>query len=313
VRPKPVEHPHFLEYQVSLVLSLAAAGLSIKRFQGHDLSFLMLDYRVWPEEPWRLLTCCLLHGNYVHLIFNLYWTLRFGYLLEPVFGTVAMLAIFVFLGAVSSAAQWAISGPCIGLSGIGYGLFGLAWALDRYHPSYRGIMDERTTVAFVIWFFLCIAATLTHTMPVANTAHGAGALLGGLLGLSLSPFPKRHVLGRAGLVALTSVILLASTVGRPYVNFSDARAWELAYDGYVALEREDLPAAQAALERSTEVDPDGPYAWHNLGVVYARLHRMDDAESAFRRAEAVEAEEAARREERKRPFFDLLPALDRRD
>ena len=39
----------------------------------------------------------------------------------------------------------------------------------------------------------------------------------------------------------------------------------------------------------------------------------DEAESAFRRAEEVEAKEAARKEERDRPLFDPLPALDRRD
>jgi hypothetical protein len=116
----------------------AAAGLSIKRLQGQDLSFLILDYQAWPDEPWRLFTACLLHVNYLHLAFNLLWTLRFGYVLEPIFGSLAMAGIFVLLGMGSMAAEWAFLQGGIGLSGIGYGLFGLTWALDRYHPSFAG-------------------------------------------------------------------------------------------------------------------------------------------------------------------------------
>jgi cytochrome c-type biogenesis protein CcmH/NrfG len=140
----------------------------------------------------------------------------------------------------------------------------------------------------VLWFFFCIVGTLTGAMPVANVAHGAGALLGGTLGLWLSPFPKRRAAGRAGLTALVAAIALLCTVGRPYVNFSAQRGWELAYDGYEALQRDDLPAALEALEASTRRDPHASYAWSTLGVVYARLGRQADAQRALQRAEELE-------------------------
>ena len=63
MRSRPVENPHFLEYQATILLGLAAAGMSILRLQGRDFDFLVLDHRHWPEEPWRLVTCCLLHGG----------------------------------------------------------------------------------------------------------------------------------------------------------------------------------------------------------------------------------------------------------
>lgn len=288
MRARPVENPHFLEFQATLLLSLAAAGLSIKQLQGQDLTFLMLDYKAWPDEPWRLFTACLLHVNYLHLAFNLLWTLRFGYVLEPIFGSLAMVGIFALLGMGSMAAEWAFLQGGIGLSGIGYGLFGLTWALDRYHPSFRGILDARTTQGFVLWFLFCILTTLTGAFPVANYAHGAGALLGGALGMWLSPFPKRRAAGRAALTALVAAIALLCTVGRPYVNHSAQRGWELAYDGYQAILRDDLPAAMEALEASTRRDPDASYAWHNLGLVYAQLGREADAQRALQRAEELE-------------------------
>jgi membrane associated rhomboid family serine protease len=307
MRSRPVEQPHFLEYQVTLLLSIAAAGLTVLWMRGNDLSFLVMDYRTWPREPWRLLTATLLHAGYLHLIFNLYWTWRFGSILEPIFGHVRMIGIYLLLGAGSSAAQWAFSGPGVGLSGIGYGLFGLSWALDRRHPSYRGVLDPGTTRAFVVWFFLCIAATFTNLMPIANEAHGAGALFGGLLGLSLSPLPRWRLRGRVGLVLATVVVGLGCTVLRPYVNYSRTRAYELFYDGTVALQQAEFETAARCNEASVARDPDFREAWHNLGVAYARLGRVAEARRAMARAEELEATAAQRPAERTllAPLFDL--------
>ena len=289
MRSRPVENPHFTQYQATILLCIASAGLSMLRFQGRDLDFLALRYDAWPEEPWRLLTACLLHVNLLHLGLNLFWTLRLGRVLEPIFGSLAMTGVLLLLGAGSSAAQWAFSGSGIGLSGILYGLFGLAWALDRYHPSYRGIHDDRTTLFLVVWFFVCIFTTMTGILPIGNWAHGGGALLGVLLGMSLSPFPKRRMPARAGLAALIPLLAIAVTVGRPYVNFSDARAWELSYEGYLALERGEPERAVRLLEQATRRDGDDARTWHNLGVAYGRLGRVVEAAEAFRREEEARA------------------------
>jgi membrane associated rhomboid family serine protease len=305
MRSRPVDHPDFLEYQATILLCIAAAGLSILRFQGRDLDFLIMDAAAWPQEPWRLLTSCLLHGGWLHLAFNLYWILRFGYVLEPIFGSLPMVGIFVFLGAGSSAADWAVSGPAIGLSGIGYGLFGLTWALDRYTANYRGILDQQTTALFVAWFFFCIVASIGGFMPVANVAHGAGAVLGGLLGLSLSPYAKRRRPARLGLALLVPLIAVASTVGRPYVNFSRSYSWELFDQATAAYQRGDLETALDHLQAAARRDPDEPAIWNNLGVVYGELGREEEAREAFRR-KAEARSELQEESDRPRTPMDLL-------
>jgi len=304
MKPEPVLDPHPLDYRATILIGVAAAGLSFKYFQGFDMSQLLIRYQDWPQEPWRLLTSCLLHGNWMHLVFNLYWLWRFGQIIEPIFGLAPTLGLYLLFGAGGAAAQWALRGSGIGLSGVVYGMFGLLWALHRFHPSYRGVMDRRTTELFVGWFFLCIGMTYLGWFPVANIAHGIGALLGGLVGMSLSPFPRRRATGRIALGATLVLVTLLSTVGRPYVNVSKQRAYELAFDAYEALEAEDYARAIALLELSVRRDPEYAHAWHNLGYAYQETGRQAEARAALAREEAILADRAVQAQEAvERPSF----------
>lgn len=314
MKSEPVLHPHPLDYRATIVVCVAAAGLSFKYFQGFDLSMLMLRYEAWPQEPWRLLTSCLLHASWLHLIFNLYWTWRFGQILEPIFGLLAMIGIYVLLGAGSAAAEWAVNRGGIGLSGIGYGLFGLCWALHRYHPSYRGVMDDQTLRLFVGWFFFCIAATMLDWMPIANVAHGMGAVLGGLLGMSLSPFLKWRKLGRGALATVVPLIVVLSTVGRPYVNLSKGRAWELFQDASEAFAVQNFAEAARLLELSVARDPSIPEAWNNLAFAYQELGLKEEADRAWARKlevdrEQEEAQRAAGEDPRRRSLKEGMEDL----
>ena len=120
MRDRPVERPDLLDARATITLVIAALVISVRRFQGFELDVLLLAYEAWPREPWRLFTSCLLHGGWLHLAFNLYWILRFGSILEPVFGALTRAILFLFLGTSSMAAEWAFARGGIGLSGIAY-------------------------------------------------------------------------------------------------------------------------------------------------------------------------------------------------
>ena len=290
IRGEPVENPHPLDYRFTWVLMIAATVLTIRWHTGYDMSALLERYEFMATQPWRLFSSCLLHGGVLHLGFNLYWTWRFGQILEPILGLVPMIVVCVLLGAGSSGAQWAFSGPSVGLSGIGYGLFGMLWTMHRYAPNYRGVMDNRTAEMFALWFFLCIAFSYFDVLPIANVAHGAGALLGALFGLSLSPFRGKRTAGLFGSVLTLALIGALATALRPYVNVSPARGWELAYEGTEALEAGDFARAVEQLEAAVERDPEQPWAWHNLGVAYERTGRMSESREALERAQALRRE-----------------------
>lgn len=288
MRSRPVEHPELLDFRATILLCVASVVLSVREFTGADLSALHITYETWPQEPWRLLTACLLHGGWLHLAFNIYWTYRFGQILEPVLGLVAMVGVFVLLGFTSSAAQWALDGGGVGLSGIGYGLFGILWALDRYHPSFHGVIRRDIINLFVVWFFLCIAATQLGVMNIANIAHGTGAVVGGLLGTALSPKGMKRGGTWALLGTLTLAIVLGSTVGRPYVNRSLERRIELHKAALLAFDEADPSRAADLLQQAISIEDEDYVAWHNLGLAYTRLGKEVEAVEAFERAEVLE-------------------------
>jgi membrane associated rhomboid family serine protease len=137
-------------------------------------------------ELWRLVTSIFPHAGILHLAFNIYWLWVFGTLVEEIFGHLKTAALIVLFAVGSGAWEFALASGGVGLSGVGYGLFGLIWMLSRHDERFKDAIDARTVQLFVGWFFFCIVATVTNTMPVANIAHGTGAVLGILAGLAIT-------------------------------------------------------------------------------------------------------------------------------
>jgi membrane associated rhomboid family serine protease len=250
-----------------------------------DVGPLMPSLLIREGQLWRLLTCILPHGDLMHLGFNVYWLWVFGSLVEEAFGHLRTLALIVVLALASSAAEFALLHGGIGLSGVGYGLFGFLWVLSRRDDRFEGAIDPNTIGLFVLWFFLCIAMTMTNVMPVANIAHGVGAVLGALIGLSVSA-PRR-----APYASLTVLLLVACAAGvwaRPFINLTDERAEELGRMGYRDLLAHRDAAALRHLRAALAVREDFPGAWYNLGIAYGRLGDEAKARDAFRRAAEME-------------------------
>jgi tetratricopeptide (TPR) repeat protein len=152
-------------------------------------------------------------------------------------------------------------------------------------------MRPQIAQLFVSWFFLCIVLTVTGVWQVANVAHGAGAAFGALAGLVMSP-PEgyRRPAAAAALLATAIAVFAAGAFARPYVNFTGAAGWELAQQGYEALQRDDDQRAVELLERAVRSRHDQGLWWHNLGIAYDRVHRPLDAVAAFRRAAELDPE-----------------------
>src|SRR5258708_35846273 len=136
-------------------------------------------------ELWRLVTSIFPHLDVLHLLFNLYWLWVFGTLVEEVFGHIKTLALILVFAVGSGSLEYAFAIGGAGLSGVGYGLFGLLWILSRKDERFRDAIDTRTIHLFIGWFFLCIALTWANIVSVGNIAHGTGAALGILAGYAI--------------------------------------------------------------------------------------------------------------------------------
>lgn len=281
--------------RATLVVLLVAPVLSAKYLLGKDLGFLVVGPEAFPGEPWRFVTTCFLHGDVLHLAFNMYWIWQFGRIVEPSFGLPATLGIYLLLLAGPAAAEWGLMGPGIGLSGLGYGLFGLLWALGKKHPDFRGAISEQIVALFVLWFLACIVTTYLGVFLVANVAHGAGALLGAMLGWTIAQHGRARRLWMAATILACAAIAAAATVARPFVHVGysgEGRIdeWRNAADR--AFSAGDPARAQRFLERVVAEDPRDAIGWYNLGVARAQQGAHADALAAYERAIGAAASDA---------------------
>jgi membrane associated rhomboid family serine protease len=264
-----------------VLAALVTAASWSKKF---DVGMLVLDPHLSRGQLWRLVTSALPHVDAMHLIFNIYWTWAFGTLIEEIWGSLRTAALFVLLAVGSGGAEYALLKGGVGLSGVGYGLFGLLWVLSRRDARFYGAVDKNTATLFVAWFFLCVFMTWMDWMPVGNIAHGMGAVLGALVGCSVAGHRKHRNWARAGLAALMAACVAGATLARPWINISGSRGIREGELGYQALKKEDNTDAIEWLKQATRLRPENAGYWFNMGIAHERLNNPKAALEAFERA-----------------------------
>lgn len=273
----------FPKYPVVAGTMALAIVTTIAWWSHFNISALMEGPDTQRGELWRLFTSIFLHTDILHLLFNLYWFWMFGTLIEREFGHAKMALTVIVLAVGSGAFQFALDRGGVGLSGVGYGLFGMLWVLSKYDDRFRGIVGPNITTLFVGWFFLCVATTITKIYSVGNVAHAAGAILGAALGYAVVNSQKRLATG-AVLAALVFCGILAATLGRPLVNLSRLAGYDEGWLGYQALLKQDNVAALRWLKDASRLQPAQPHIWYDLGIAYTRQGDHKAARDAYQRA-----------------------------
>jgi len=229
--PKWIEIP---KYPVIVAVSVAAVGVTVAWYSGVNLSFIFESAEIRRGQLWRLLTSVFPHLGVLHLVFNLYWLWILGTVVERVFGHAKTGLLLAFFAIGSNSLDFPFGRGGVGLSGVGYALFGMLWVHSERDERFKGAIDKRTVELFAAWFFICIATKLTHTFPVANVAHAAGGILGILVGFAIT-IPARRPAFAASAVTIVLFGIWGSTLGRPLVNLSGKAGYEEGKWGYDAL------------------------------------------------------------------------------
>jgi membrane associated rhomboid family serine protease len=281
---RPPPWTDFTKYPVVSLTIALAVGVTLASWSGRlDITSLVANVDVRRGQIWRLLTSALPHGDILHLVFNLYWTWVFGTLIEGTLGSLWTLAIFVLLSIAGNGAEYAILDGGIGLSGIGYGLFGLLWVLSSRDRRFTGAIDRNTVGLFVVWFFLCIILTAAGHR-IGNIAHGVGAVTGALVGWSICGPRRQLVAAAAALFMLVSSVLVGATIARPWINLARDRGQDEGYLGYQFLVARNEQEAIRWLRDAAQMNPQEATYWFDLGIAYDDLHRTSEATVAYRRA-----------------------------
>jgi membrane associated rhomboid family serine protease len=151
---------------------------------------LISSFALWPLHggfmPWQLVTYAFLHGNLMHLAFNMYGLWLFGSEMESLLGRRTFLYLY-FASVLSAAAMQLLvtsaSGgfyPTVGASG---GVFGLLLAYGMCFPN-RKLMLLFPPIPMPAWVFVTLYALIELTLGVTGTQAGVAhfAHLGGMLG-----------------------------------------------------------------------------------------------------------------------------------
>ena len=147
--------------------------------RGH---FGTLRETITTGQVWRLVTPIFLHFGILHLVFNMFWLLDLGSMIETRRGSFFLLVMALVTAAASNVAQYYLGhlgapNPLFGgMSGVNYVLFGYAWMQGKFQP-HRGIgLAPQTITVMLFWLVLCMTGLVG---PVANVAHVVG-LIGGV-------------------------------------------------------------------------------------------------------------------------------------
>jgi membrane associated rhomboid family serine protease len=252
-------------FAVMGVAVVTTLGYWLKVEWVHDY-LLMSPPAIWDGQLWRLLTACFLHADPLHLAFNLYWLWILGSLLEQWLGSLRYVALLLLFAFGSSAAQFTFDGPAVGLSGVGFALFGLFYALRLQKDFAAAVMSPQTVQIWVIWFFACIVLTYAKIMPVGNTAHGVGALIGWAVGRAL--LARRTALW---LSALTGAVLLL-TGAAFYQPWSGDYAW---HRGYTLAQRGEYEAALVWYRQAERSYPDNKGVKESIRALEWRIQERN--------------------------------------
>lgn len=148
-------------------------------------------FALWPLDtglfmPWQVLTYAFLHGNVMHLAFNMFGLWMFGADLERVWGSQRLGVFYTVSVLMAAAAQLFVTAmmgsgaPTIGASG---GLFGLLIGFAMVFP-HRTVVPLIPPIPMPAWLFVALYGLIELTLGVTGSANGVAhfAHLGGLFG-----------------------------------------------------------------------------------------------------------------------------------
>ena len=151
-------------------------------------------------QVWRMVTPIFIHFTIAHIVFNMLWLFSLGQQVEAKFGVWKYLLIILAIAIASNTMQiivpeewggalpyliptgnWLI--PAGGMSGVVYGVFGIAWIRSRLDPNGGFSVSPFAVVIMLGWLVFCMLPMSNDIVGnVGNWAHGVGLIVGVTIG-----------------------------------------------------------------------------------------------------------------------------------
>ncbi|HHW69972.1 MAG TPA: rhomboid family intramembrane serine protease [Clostridiales bacterium] len=162
-------------------------------------------------QYWRLFTAMFLHIGIAHLFFNSYALYIYGRVVEPLFGKIKFLMVYIVSGLMGSLFSYMFSpNPAAGASGA---IFGLMGSLLYFRRNYRYIYDRAIGPQLII--VMVINLLYGFIQPGIDNWGHIGGLIGGFLsGSALGLYREKDLKGKR--VVFWLIIILIFLFGVVY-------------------------------------------------------------------------------------------------
>lgn len=214
---------------------------------------------LWDGAWWSVATTALHHGDVFHLIFNCVGLWRLGTILERRCGSYKF-AVFCVTSVFVSGATQTLFSPYVGLSGLIFGLFGLAWAWRRTDEWLRIHFTEQEVRFGLIWLVGGIFLSALKIMPIGNACHFSGVIYGWLIGSVL--------FGTERLRQWRSVVFAGHILLIPLLFFTMHPFWNGGYHWHRGDTAEHPAEKVWHYEEATRCDPELIGPWLKLVLIY---------------------------------------------
>jgi membrane associated rhomboid family serine protease/Tfp pilus assembly protein PilF len=306
---------------VAVFLGMAFGASSLMEFPGQEL--VQWGANAGPltlsGQWWRLLTYMFLHGDLIHIAFNMWCLWDLGALSESLYGRWTFAAIYLITGVGGGVASvgWNPRVLSVGASGAIFGLAGALIAsfyLGEFSLPKIAIKGVLRSLLIFAGFNLFLGGVF---QGVDNGCHVGGFVSGLILGALIARLApdQNNLVRRAGVVLVVALMVTGSALGVQRwrgspVEFGQGlgRANQLLYenrpeDAIAELQRvlkrepnfvpahftlaqayiskRDFPLAEAELKRVLELQPQSQAALYELGMVYLDEDRAKDAKDTF--------------------------------
>lgn len=179
-----------------VVQGLAFAAVPATAEVAEMSDFERASYNLQQGQVWRLVTPALMHGDFIHIIFNMIWLMLLGTRIERREGaglllllvTLAAVVPNLFQGLMPSQLDGSIPKPVgdqwvtlfCGFSGVSYGLFGFVWMRGAWKGVPEYLLPTFTVMLLIAWFLLGVMGLDRDLLGIdmANWAHGGGLFVG---------------------------------------------------------------------------------------------------------------------------------------
>jgi rhomboid protease GluP len=269
---------------VAVFVWMVATGGAIMGFSGHDLIRAGGNYGplTLSGQYWRLVTTGFVHGNLMHLGFNMWCLWSLGQLSEKLFGSWITVAVYLLTGVGGAMLSifWNPGRLEIGASGAIFGIAGAILSGIKFGNVAISSWQKRSITSSLI-FFAGFNLFIGLAPGIDNMCHIGGFATGLIFGV---PLATANASGRK-IYEWITMLLAALVLAGVGARVVDAKGHSSRL-GVAAMniEEHNYPAAISVLERDIAANPDDESAHALLGYTYQLNNEPDKAIAEYQAA-----------------------------